>query len=453
MQLIAWLGLCALGSYLLRRHLTACLIAILALWFLVPTVGSYLLTGQQVGPLSFHAATWLILAVAAVQLLHAPQPLWESLRQARYFFLVTALVLAVALVTTRTVQSGGGMVLFVDQMVTPAVFFLLILAASRTDGHLVLRLRNTLMLLACVVVAVAVLQWTTKSVLFYEAGFQTQFWFKPENQRWMGTFDQPLALSLVLVVLAPMVAGIRRLWLAVPMLAVIVVGVVISQSRLGLGIVVVTVLYAVLFSKHAAALKLTVLAALAIGVYYLLLSPLVTGILARIADDTGSAEARNQAYRVFFHNWANYLFTGDGLTASYTVAEFAGLETSFESSFMMYAVDIGIVFAVLYFGGLLAVVLRSFGRHSVRGLSLAGLLVVLIPQTYSGVATRSVAGIVLWTVVAMVAVAASDRAVVKVPAMLPLEPERGLVPAGSAAPVPPVPRRRRLQPASTWIGR
>jgi hypothetical protein len=441
MQLIAWLGLSCLTAYLLRRHLTTCLIVILALWFLVPTVGSYLLTGQQVGPLSFHAATWLILAVAAVQLVYDRQPMLESLRQARYFFLVTALVLAVAFLTTRTVQSGGGMVLFVDQMVTPAVFFLLILAAARTDGQLVLRLRNTLMVLACVVVAVAVLQWTTKSVLFYEAGFQTQFWFKPENQRWMGTFDQPLALSLVLVTLAPMVAGIRRLWLAVPMLAVIVVGVVISQSRLGLAVVAVTVLYAVLFSRHGAALKLTVLATLAVGVYYLLLSPLVTGILGRIADDTGSTEARNQAYHVFFHNWANYLFTGDGLTASYTVADFAGLQTSFESSIMMYAVDIGIVFAVLYFGALLAVVVRGFGRSRVRGLSLAGLLVILIPQTYSGVATRSVAGIVMWTVVAMVAVAGSEWAARKGPA-----PEQ-------APPVPAVPRRRQLQAASTWIGR
>ncbi|MBG0738337.1 hypothetical protein IV500_02685 [Paeniglutamicibacter antarcticus] len=451
MLLFVWIGVCALGAVLLRRHLTISIACVLALWFLIPTVGSYLLTGQKLGPLAFHCATWLILAIAITQLVWAPEALGKSVFRHRFLFLLLALVLSVAFLTTRTVQSGGGMVLFVDQMVAPALLFLLILAAGTIDAKLVPRLRNALMLLFCIVVIVAVFQWSTGSVLFYEAGFKTQFWFNPETKRWMGTFDQPLALSLVACALTPMVAGIRRLYIAIPLLALLVTAVLISQSRVGTGVVIASILYAVLFSRHKGSVKVAVVAAMGIGTYFLLMTPLVAGVLARVADDTGSAEARNQAYGVFFRDWSKYLFTGEGLTASYGVADFAGLQTSFESSIIMYAVDIGIVFAVLYFGALLVVVLQSAGRHSVPGLTLAGLLVVLIPQTYSGVATRSVAGIVIWTIVAMAAAAAQTAA----DAGSAQRPTAAAGPGRTAVLVPAA--RRSVPPnrqkSSNWTGR
>lgn len=456
MQLIAWICLCAAVAFLLRRHLTSCLVLVLALLFLVPTVGSYLLTGHQTGPLSFHAASWLILAIACVQVMENPAALRRAAGRHAYLFLVLLLVLSVSFLTTRTVQTGGGMVLFLDQMVTPAVFFLLVLAAGIGDERLVFRLRNTLLVLAAAVTVVAVCQWWMRNVLFYEAGFKTQFWFNPDTERWMGTFDQPLALSMVLCVLAPLVAGIRRLYVALPLLSLMVVGVVITQSRVGMALVLLGVLYAVVFSRHRATVKAVLLAALGTGFYILLMSPLVEGILRRLENDTGSAEARNKAYADFFRNWREYLFTGDGLTASYGVADFAGLQTSYESSILMYAVDIGIVFAVLYFGALFALVVRNAGRHSVPGLTAAALLAVLVPQTYSGVATRSVAGIVVWTVVAMTVLAVQEAAAWKRSRSAGFEgrPEiRTSAGADAAAAGAPAAGGRAPVRESTWIGR
>ncbi|WDF34276.1 hypothetical protein PTW37_04975 [Arthrobacter agilis] len=451
MQLLAWIAACAVLAGLLRARPVAAIICVLALWFFVPTVGSYLLTGQRIGPLTFHAASWLTFAILGVQLLQNPRSLASAVARHSYLFLILVLIFAVSFLTTRTVQESGGTVLFIDQMVAPAVLFLLVVAAGPSAPKLVSVLRASLLLFASIVTAIAIWQWVVEDVLFYESGFLTQFWFNPETERWMGTFDQPLALSLVLCALMPLVAGIRRLVLAVPMIALFLSGVLISQSRVGLVVASAGAVYAIAVAEHRRSAKVLTLSLMGLGFVYLLTSPLAEGLLGRVADDTGSTEARNQAYGVFLRDWRHYFFTGDGITSSYGVAEYAGLQTSFESSLLMYAVDIGIVFAVLYFGALTLLVLRNRSRHSVPGLTLAGLAVVLIPQTYSGLATRSVAGVVVWTIVALIVVAAER-------ASSPSGPRRGGVDDRIpiiARPAPSVPDARRARSASTatWMGR
>ncbi|MHA7155257.1 hypothetical protein [Arthrobacter sp. TMN-50] len=409
MQLFAWVGLCFLAAFLLRARPAAAILCVIALWFFVPTVGSYLITGQRVGPLTFHASTWLTFAVFVIQVGSNPQALRQALVRHSYLFLVLGLIFAVSFLTTRTMQSGGGMVLFIDQMVAPAIIFLLILAAGATTHGFATTLRNFLFLCASVVTGIAIWQWFEGNVIFYEEGFLTQFWFNPETQRWMGTFDQPLALSLVLCTLMPLLAGVRSLYLAIPMLALFMTGVLISQSRVGIVVASAGAIYAIVFAHHRRRTKAVVLAAIGTGFFFLLASPLALGILGRVSDDTGSTEARNRAYGIFLRDWDRYLFTGQGVTSSYEASEYAGLQTSFESSLLMYAVDIGIVFAVLYFGTLLYIVVAYRSRHAVPGLTIAGLIVVLIPHSYSGLATRSVAGIIVWTIVAMTVIAAERR--------------------------------------------
>ncbi|MHA7277740.1 hypothetical protein ACX80O_14640 [Arthrobacter sp. Hz1] len=406
-------------------------------------MGSYLITGQRVGPLTFHASTWLTFAVFVTQLGRNPQALRQAVTRHSYLFLVLVLIFAVSFLTTRTMQSGGGMVLFIDQMVAPAMIFLLILAAGTTTLLLAITLRNFLFLCASLVTCIAIWQWFEGRVIFYEDGFLTQFWFNPETQRWMGTFDQPLALSLVLCTLMPLLAGVRSLFLAVPLVALFMTGVLISQSRVGIVVASAGAIYAIVFAHHRRRTKGVVLAAIAAGFFFLLASPLAAGILGRVSDDTGSTEARNRAYGIFLRDWDRYLFTGQGVTSSYEASEYAGLQTSFESSLLMYAVDIGIVFALLYFGSLLYIVVAYRTRHAVPGLTIAGLIVVLIPHSYSGLATRSVAGIIVWTIVAMTVVAAERESV------LPghLDRLRGVVPRNR------VKSSRSVDSGARWIGR
>ena len=92
------------------------------------------------------------------------------------------------------------MVVLVDQIGAPVLFFLLLLSEAVRGGGLVVMLRSVLLALVALACAVAVAQWLTGRVLFYESGFKTQYWFARDFGRWMGTLDQQLALSVVITV-------------------------------------------------------------------------------------------------------------------------------------------------------------------------------------------------------------------------------------------------------------
>lgn len=411
MQLVLWIGLCLAASFLFRTRVRVMFAAVLCLWVLVPAVGSSLITGVGAGPLSVHAATWLVLSIVAIRILHDPWSVQVAL--ARQFFLFLALALAVVAAFLASVLSGGGgMVLLLDQIVTPGLFFLALLSdAARSEG-LVATLRAVLLALAAVACIVVTGQWLTDSVLFYEAGFSTQYWFDEEQTRWMATLDQPLALSLFICLAAPLLAGLKHRWLQLLLLALMVVGILITQSRAGLVALAVTVLMTVLFAKWRRRVKAGVLVVMAGAGAALMLSPLVSGVAARVADDTGSAQARSLALDYFLARWSEYALAGEGIGASYRLANRAGLETSFENPTVMYSIDFGLLFALLYFGSMAALVLGAAltagHRMGYPGLLLAGFMAIVIPQTYSSLATRSAAGILVWTVLAMVAIAAGE---------------------------------------------
>ncbi len=409
MQLALWIGLCLAGSVLLRSRPRVLLGAVLTLWFLVPAVGNSVVTGEAGGALGFHAASWLVVSILAGQLLHDPWSIRDALARHFFVFLVLALVIVAAFLASRTSEVGGGMLLLVDQILAPVLFFLLLIANSVRHPGLVKMLRSLLLFLVAVVCVIAVAQWLNGEALFYGPGFRTQYWFNPETQRWMGTLDQPLALSLVICVAAPLVAGLKRNSVQAALLVLMIVGVLITQSRVGLAVVGVSVVLVVFFADRKAWVKAIMLAFLAGVAMVVISSPLVVGVSERLADDTGSAEARALALEYFLSRWADYAVAGQGIGSSYRVAVQAGLETSFENPILMYSIDFGIFFAVLYFGLMLVLLLRNSEWHDYRGLTFAGLLAVVIPQTYSSLATRSVAGIVVWTILAMVVIAGDEN--------------------------------------------
>ncbi|MGW9402462.1 O-antigen ligase family protein [Arthrobacter sp. NPDC055585] len=408
MQLIGWIGACLLLAVFLRRRPAIAAFAVLALWFAVPAVGSYLLTGQNSGAVSFHAASWLVFAVFAVQVLSAPTVLGDAIARHIYAVVAWAMVMAAAAASTQLAGSGGGMVLLMDQILTPGLFFLYIVANAARHPEMIRQLRNGLLLLGALVCLVALAQVVSGKVLFYESGFSTRYWFKPERGRWMGTLDQPLALSLAACVIAPLVAGLRRTWLQAVLLGLLSAGVLASQSRVGLAVMVIVVLYVLLGRRRGFFSTVALGAVLAAFAAWVISSPLAAGVLARLEDDTGSAQARALAMDAFLREWPDFLFTGGGINSSYRLAEEVGLGTSLENSFLMYAVDFGIFFSAIYFGLLLVLATRSLRFTFTSGYAVAALLAIAIPQTYSALATRSVAAILLWTVVAL-AVAEGER--------------------------------------------
>lgn len=412
MQLALWIGLCLAAAVLFRTRVRALLAAVLCLWILVPAVGSSLITGVTSGPLSFHAAAWLVLSIVAVRMLHDPWSVRNAVARHFFLFLTLAVVVVAAFLASVTSSAGGGMVLLADQIVVPVLFFLVLLSEAAGGGGLVAMLRTVLLALVALACVVAIAQWLMNSVLFYESGYSTQYWFDRDQGRWMATLDQPLALSLFICLAAPLLAGVKRRWLQLLLLALMVVGILITQSRVGLVALAVTVVATLLFAAWRPWVKATMLLVMAGAAGGIMASPLVAGVAARVADDTGSAQARGLAFDYFLSRWSDYAVAGEGIGASYRLAVQAGLETSFENPAVMYGVDFGLLFALLYFGSMVLLVLGAIlttgPRSGYPGLALAGIMAVVIPQTYSSLATRSAAAILVWTVLAMVVIAAEE---------------------------------------------
>lgn len=405
LQLGLWIACCGAAAVVLRRRPFVLVAAVLALMFLVPTVGSPLLTGQDSGSLSLHAGTWLVFFSVLVQFFSNSRALAAAISRHVLLFLVLAVVSAAGFLATRE-GGGGGLVLLIDQVVAPVALFLLIVSIGPSDPALAAKLRVTLLTLASAVTVIAIIQWSTNSAIFYQQGFETQYWFTEKQSRWMGTLDQPLALSFALCAAGALTMGIHRLRIQLPLLVLFAVGILTTQSRVGILIFLAVALLVVLKSKAKFLAKAVIVCILAGAAYLFYDSPLVEGVLGRFADDTGSSQAREAATKFFIEAWPQYILTGGGMTSSYKIGESAGLGTSLESSILMYSIDLGILFALLYFGSMTFIVVRGLLNGVGGGLVLAGVIAVVIPQTYSSLATRSVAGILVWTLMALVTVAA-----------------------------------------------
>lgn len=408
MQLVAWIAVCLVVAYGLRRRPLVLVLASLTLWVAVPAAAGELLTGRSSGPLGFHPAVWLVGASVGFQLLENPRAAVEVIGRHVYLALVLVLTIGVAGLTTF-LSGSGGLALVVGQMVGPVLLFLLILATATDDERTVAAVRTALLALGSGSAALAVVQWLAGDLLIYEDQFATRWWFaRPDFDRWMGTLDHPLVLSFFLCAVAPLAAGIRRPWLQLATLMLLSAGVVITQSRSGVVIMAAVLAYAVSRSRAGATTRLTLYFLLAAGVVLALASGLAAGVTERFEDDTGSTEARVSAVTFFADTWQDYAIVGSGFSSSYRVASGGGLETSLESSVMMYAVDIGLVFALLYFGGQAVIVLNGTRRGPVPGLIVSGVVVLLLPHTFSALASGNAVGALLWTVLASI-VALRDR--------------------------------------------
>lgn len=443
MQLALWIGLCLAAALVLRRHARVLIVLVIGLWVLVPAVGAPVLTGVDAGPLGFHPATWLVLCAFTVRMLHDPWSVQQALARRFLLFLVLAVVVIAAFLASVSTSTAGGLVVLVDQILIPVLFFLLLLSEASRGGGLVGTLRGALLLFVALACVAAVLQWQAKDVLFYESGYSTQYWYERQSGRWMGTLDQPLALSLAVSVAAPLVAGLRHKVLQAALLVLLVVGSLITQSRVGIIAVAVSAVAAILLAQGRVWVKAVMLAGIAGVGAAIVSSPLIDGVMARLADDSGSAQAREVALDYFLARWDDYLLGGGGIGTSFRLAFRSGLESSLENPLLMYSVDIGVVAAGLYFGSMLVLVARSGLRLGYPGLALAGVMALVIPQTYSSLATRSAAGILVWTVLAMVVIAGDER-------REQLRCEQAAAALAAAAPgTPPGPRPVTRGPART----
>ncbi|MCC6495674.1 MAG: hypothetical protein IT193_05385, partial [Propionibacteriaceae bacterium] len=85
------------------------------------------------------------------------------------------------------------------------------------------------------------------------------------------------------------------------------------------------------------------------------------------------------------------------------------LETSIESSILMYAVDVGWALTLVYFGSQVTLILSHGFRLHVVGTSMAAVIALVLPQFSSALAWSNVSGTLLWTTLALLVLAGTTR--------------------------------------------
>lgn len=398
-----WIGVCLVGALLLHDRPVWMVLIALALWTLIPGVAGGLFVGRTTGLFGYQPGGWFVLCCLAVMLVRRPRELLREIAGRWVMYLSLTFVILAASVITLMGTKPPGIVIVGDQILVPMVMFALASMAFRSDPSSRYLVRDAVIALAALQSVLALVQWVLGSTLFYSARFATNYWLTPSWDRWMGTTDHPLVLSMLLCAAVPLVAGLRRPVVQVALLTLMASAVLVTQSRTAAALLPIGVFYVVFRSRARPAAKAALGLMVAVGGVALLLSPLTAGLGSRLQDDTGSTDARSAAWSFFLAHWHRFVVFGDGITTSFSVAKVGGLSTSLESAYLMYAVGVGAIVTTVYFGVQVVILLRSLAGSRLRGVLLSGLIVLIIPQTFSSLGVDTLCGPLLWVVLALAA--------------------------------------------------
>ncbi|WP_439031898.1 O-antigen ligase family protein [Gordonia terrae] len=232
--------------------------------------------------------------------------------------------------------------------------------------------------------------------------FMTRFWWRivDESNRQMGTIDHPLDLGLFIATAIPLLALLRRTWLTYVALVLMMVGIALTQSRIGLLGAAVGVIFLILTSS--ATLGRRVFLGLGVAAAYVFFDALgvFNAIFGRIADDSGSADARRSAWAVILPDLSRFFPFGEGIQrVKPFVASQYGLNTSPESALLGYLIGFGAILATCFFAGLLWIVMRRLLVDRSLNPGMVAVLIALVSiQLFSSISTGgTVTAYVLWT--------------------------------------------------------
>lgn len=408
--LAAWLGVCLAIAWLTRnRPGIGCCVA-LVVWVAMPGVAAPLLSGRDGGFLGAHPATYLLLVLAGWSLVQRPGD-WAAELSRRYGLAVaTVWVVAVAGLTSVLMGSGGAAILM-DMILGPLALFWLLLVAARSQPDVHGWLRNTLLGVAVVESVLVLVQRSQNRFLVWEEQLGSIEWVDPTRfDRWMGTLDSPLSLAMLVAAAAPLVMGLRSQTLRLSILTVLLLGALVSQSRQGVLAVGVTFVVVAALGRTSLVGRILTFGAAAAGLVVLSTTAFVSTFSTRIDYDYGSSEARFRAFEAFSGYVGDVALTGEGLTTSYDFARAAGLVTSLESSPMMYAVDLGLLTAAVYFGMQGIILLRHLPTAWRTGEAASAVVAMGIPLFSSSLAYSNASAAILWSALALVALSPGARA-------------------------------------------
>jgi len=384
-------GVGLLSALPAKRHPWVPAATAFVLWAAVPF--SALAGGSAVAGL--HPAAFAVIGGAVVLMITRTRVITRELAAAP--LVATACILLAVVTTVMTAvgqQNAVGNV--ANMVVVPLVAFGLVRHALR-DPEAGGRFRSAILIIAAfeAVIAIGVRlglvaqPWQTSLAArhaFYDDTFTRAF----------GTTDHPLVLVLIFVLATPLLLGVPNVPLRMALGALGLTAALLTESRSG--IVLVSIALAAVVLRTSASIWVRLLTAL-IGAGMtaaIVVSPWAATVLAKFADDGGSAGARSLGLEWTLANLDRFLISGAGAGASFEVT--SSLPTSLESPLFMFIPDFGLLITVLYFGVAGAVLRRrqDGSTRVVPGGVLAAVATLMHVVTFSSLAAYNSSAGMLW---------------------------------------------------------
>lgn len=397
---LAWAAAVLAAAWVWHRHLEALVLAAVVGWLAMPGVarGTFAL-----GPIDLHPAATLCFCVLLVQLVRDRHRIVRVLHAAPVVLALFAAVCVVTTLQTLVLTKGPEGVMFGTEQVTGSLALLVLVGACLLERPgFARRLTGWLLGTMAVEGLMATAQAAVHQPLLYASAYAKQYWFKQSFDRWMGTTDHPLVLSLMVVMTVPLLARRMNGVLRIVVLACLAAAMLAAQSRTGIAVLAAEVLFVLVRGRMGARARIGTGALVAAGVAVAAALGVFGEIITRLTtDDGGSAAVRTQSIEYIINNAGAYGWLGRGMNQSIQMAGAAGFGTSFENSFIMHMIDMGLPTALVYYGCMVACVLVGLARRCTPGAAVAGMAGILVIETFSALGDRSASAAVLWTVLGL----------------------------------------------------
>jgi hypothetical protein len=250
-------------------------------------------------------------------------------------------------------------------------------------------------------VLVGSLQVLTGSIVLFPAYFSVVPGFHPDLSRAQGSFEDPLVFALFLIASVAALPSVRTMISRTLFAALVVVGLLESGSRSGLLLGVPVTISVLLLTAKFRLSHVISLAALG-GVFsYAVVLGLADKTLTRFETAQRSSNLRQEAYSYIGSHLGEYLITGGGYASSFALKNSGTIRSSLENGYLMLAVDIGIIAALVYLFVQLRVVSQSLASRQSLPSALGAIAAIGMASTFSSIATRSSALVVVWMAVCM----------------------------------------------------
>jgi hypothetical protein len=367
---------------------------------------------------SIHPASVLVFVVVVLLAVFRSRATLDEFLGRWPLYALSALIAVVAFITTAAMKGDEGKAYIVNHIVVPVALFAVMQVLLHGRERYIAGIGKALVWIGVAETLFGALQILVQRSIIFETQYRQYTWFNTmmSENRALGSLDHSLVLALFLVIAICFTQTFRRVWLRVATAVVLLTGVFLTQSRIGLVLALVILFVLILQDRQFVRFRGRILLGSGAVLVAIMLTPVGQSVVARFANDQGSNARRFQSIDAWLSVWTDHILGGTGIGSSFVFTTARGLRSSFENPVLILAFDIGLVWAVLWFALQLALALGFSLRVARRDpvpttadgeparrrfwgvarFSCAAIAPLVFIQSFSSTATQSAASMLVW---------------------------------------------------------